>query len=537
MHKLPLYLRADVQIEPLVDHWYAWSHLISPATLARNITHRHFRIMDSYLSAPELHANAAKDPRMLGGPFIDHGGKRVEEIRALRDETRQRRGPLVELSAALEQLDGLLRTAPTGHALAPLYERVPEALRGYVELSYDLRDNAGFRLLEALLYRSRFFDPSGQSVLLSITKGDDRPFVLSTPRLPDESDLHLHWQFADERVNRLADLRVRPARWDQICDGLGFTEAEAARFRPLLTEEPPPPYDAYRGNGVRWRYFGHACILLETRDVSILFDPVLSYTYESTISRYTYLDLPDRIDYVVITHNHMDHILLETLLQLRPRVGEIVIPRGGSGALQDPSLKLAFAHSGFQRVRELAELETIEFESGSLTGVPFLGEHADLAISTKLAYLVRLGDEQLLFAADSCAPDGCVYSHVRSVTGEVGTLFLGMECEGAPLSWLYGPLLLRQIERGSDRSRRLSGSDYAQAIDMVERLGCRDVYVYAMGQEPWLNHVMSIRYTSESKPIVESDRLLRECAVRGIGAERLFGEKEILLDRIYARSA
>ena len=47
--------------------------------------------------------------------------------------------------------------------------------------------------------------------------------------------------------------------------------------------------------------------------MSALFDPVLSYTYESGISRYTYDDLPDRIDYVLVTHNHQDHILFETL--------------------------------------------------------------------------------------------------------------------------------------------------------------------------------------------------------------------------------
>ncbi|HET6936383.1 MAG TPA: hypothetical protein VFI72_16190, partial [Candidatus Angelobacter sp.] len=33
-----LYLRPNVQVEPLIDHWYAWPHLIPPATAARNIT-------------------------------------------------------------------------------------------------------------------------------------------------------------------------------------------------------------------------------------------------------------------------------------------------------------------------------------------------------------------------------------------------------------------------------------------------------------------------------------------------------------------
>jgi hypothetical protein len=50
-----------------------------------------------------------------------------------------------------------------------------------------------------------------------------------------------------------------------------------------------------------------------------------------------------------------------------------------------------------------------------------------------------------------------------------------------------------------------------------------------MGQEPWLNYVMSIKYTEKSNPIIQSDRLIESCRARGIVAERLFGEKEILL--------
>src|SRR2546430_1034631 len=65
------YVGANVVIEPLVDKWYAWSHLIPPATAARNISERHLRIMDSFISAPEVHAASVKDPNLLGGPFMD----------------------------------------------------------------------------------------------------------------------------------------------------------------------------------------------------------------------------------------------------------------------------------------------------------------------------------------------------------------------------------------------------------------------------------------------------------------------------------
>jgi hypothetical protein len=46
-----LYLKENVQVEPLVDQWYAWSHLVPPATAARNLTERHMKIMDSYINS------------------------------------------------------------------------------------------------------------------------------------------------------------------------------------------------------------------------------------------------------------------------------------------------------------------------------------------------------------------------------------------------------------------------------------------------------------------------------------------------------
>src|SRR5258708_18918465 len=124
------YLRQNIQVEPLIDHWYVWSHLIPPATAARNITERHIKILDSYITAPQIHANAVKNPKMLGGPFIDYDGKRVDEIRALRDQTKQKRRHLLELSAAIAELDGNLQRNAKGFSLQPLYESVPRILKG-----------------------------------------------------------------------------------------------------------------------------------------------------------------------------------------------------------------------------------------------------------------------------------------------------------------------------------------------------------------------------------------------------------------------
>ena len=66
-----------------------------------------------------------------------------------------------------------------------------------------------------------------------------------------------------------------------------------------------------------------------------------------------------------------------------------------------------------------------------------------------------------------------------------------------------------------------------KAIDLIEKLNAREVYVYAMGQEPWLTFLTSIKYTPESRPIVESDKLVEYCRGRNLPSERLFGCKEL----------
>jgi L-ascorbate metabolism protein UlaG (beta-lactamase superfamily) len=327
----------------------------------------------------------------------------------------------------------------------------------------------------------------------------------------------------------LFQFKSQPATFSQIKGVLDLPDDDDDVFKSFLTLDAPRPYQKYEGKGARWRYFGHACILLEADGASILTDPVLSYTYENNISRFTYEDIPDVIDCVLITHNHQDHLLFETLLQLRNRIRTIVVPRNVGGSLQDPSMKLILKTCGFKNVVEIEEMDEMQFGPLALTAIPFLGEHGDLDIRTKMAYLARVGGHSLLFAADSCNISPPMYKHIHADIGDVDVLFVGMECDGAPMSWLYGPLLTEKIARSQDQSRRLAGSNFERANAMVEQFGCKELYVYAMGQEPWLNYVMSVKYTDQSNPIIQSNKLIETCRERGITAERLFGEKEILL--------
>ena len=274
------YLKPNAGVEPLFGRWYLWPHLIPPATAARNITERHLKIMDSYVSAPMVHASAVSNPRMLGGPFIDYEGQRVDEIKALRQHTVEQQRDLIQLSAAIAELEEMLRTNAKGFSLDSLYARVPDLLRGYVELGYDLNNHPSYRLIEPLLYRSRLYDKAAQTMVLSLTKGDDRPFVLSTPRLDRPDAAHLKLPFDDPLVDELFRMKTEPRAWREIQDLFERAPMPVDLLRSLFSDQPPPPYQPYTGRGVRWRYFGHACILVESAGTTILLDPVLSYTYE-----------------------------------------------------------------------------------------------------------------------------------------------------------------------------------------------------------------------------------------------------------------
>ncbi|NRB47209.1 MAG: MBL fold metallo-hydrolase [Saprospiraceae bacterium] len=527
-----VYLKPNVVIEPLFDQWYAWSHLISPATAAKNITGRHLKIMDSYIMAPKIHAEAVKNPKMLGGPFMDFEGDRSQDVKQMKANTMAKQEDLLALAKAIDDLDAMLEREAHGFSLEPLYDQVPDLLKGYVELVYDLNNNASYRLFESLLYNSKFYKPSSQTIALWLATDDERPFVLSTPRLDEKNVLPFDIDFADARIDALAKMKREARAYDEIKALYEITSDQEALFESFFTTEAPPSYEPYTGDQVRMRYFGHACILVETKDVSILLDPVISYYgYQQSIDRFSDMDLPDQIDYVLITHNHQDHILLETLLPLRHKIKNIVVPRTNTGALQDPNLKLMFNHIGFENVVEIDEMETIKFADCIITGVPFVGEHCDLNVRAKICHHVQIEDFSMLFVADSCNIENRLYEHIQRELGDIDVVFLGMECDGAPLSWLYGPLLTQKLDRARDQSRRLAGSNFERGRGLVETFNSLELYVYAMGQEPWLEFISSIRYTDESNPIVQSDRLIDYCTGKGIIAERLFGEKEILYNK------
>jgi L-ascorbate metabolism protein UlaG (beta-lactamase superfamily) len=189
-----------------------------------------------------------------------------------------------------------------------------------------------------------------------------------------------------------------------------------------------------------------------------------------------------------------------------------------------------FDRLGFNNVREIDEMQQLKFGDCVLTGVPFTGEHSDLNVRAKTCYHISIDRFTFLFVADSRIVEPKLYEHIHKMIGDIDVIFLGMECDGAPLTWLYGPLLTEELARDKDQTRRLSGSNFEKGIRLMDIFHPREAYVYAMGQEPWLEFISTVRYTPESNPIIQSNMLVEECIKRGLQSERLFGEKEILYE-------
>jgi L-ascorbate metabolism protein UlaG (beta-lactamase superfamily) len=519
------YLREDAYFEPLIFKWYAWPYLLPPVSAAMNFSGRNMRLMKSFVANPHLHLAASKDPSLVGGDFVNCGEDQLEDVRELIREIEGEHSDYQEVRNAIADISQMLEPMQ-GMTLESLYAGLPPVLRGYVELVYDMNHSPSIRLIEGLLYEGGLYKESAQSLSLGVlTKVKERPFVLSSPRFPDANHLHIEAPFAHPLLDKLFGSRDNPVDRKELDDLLiALPKSGSLSIDDLLTSEPPSLRRKTLTSELRVSYLGHAGLLLETARTSILVDPVIAVRgekYSGDIISFS--ELPPSIDYVCLTHTHMDHVCIETLLQLRHKTRHVLVPKNNGGSIVDPSLKLMLGKLGF-RVSEVEDMERIDCADGHIRALPFLGEHADLHIRSKTAWFFEFADKKIFSGADSSSLDEKMYERIHRITGDVDMLFIGMECVGAPMSWLYGALFSKAIPRSINESRRFNGSDCASAEKMISIFKPSEVYIYALGMEPWFKYFMGMDYDENARQIQESDQLLAACANRGIHAERLFAK-------------
>lgn len=153
-------------------------------------------------------------------------------------------------------------------------------------------------------------------------------------------------------------------------------------------------------------WLGHSSYFVRMGGRTILIDPVFSdhaspvsfstRAFEGT-TLYTAEDMPD-IDYLLISHDHWDHLDYDTVTALRPKVGHVVT---GLGVGEH------FARWGFpdEMVHEADWDETVQLDDGLtihlLTSRHFSGRLFDRNRTLWVAFALETSSRRIFYSGDS----------------------------------------------------------------------------------------------------------------------------------------
>ena len=217
------------------------------------------------------------------------------------------------------------------------------------------------------------------------------------------------------------------------------SEPWPARF-PSPHESPPAARlsaDAARDR-VRVVHVGHASFLIQAQGQSILFDPVWSERASpvqfagprrANPPGIAFDELP-RIDTVVITHNHYDHMDVATIQRLwdkhKPR---IVTPLGNDTVLRKEAFSGAYTLPSGLAIDAVDWGDTVELASGlKLHAVPSLHWSArgmrDRRHALWASFVLETPAHRLYCVGDTGFGDGTVFRDVRQRFGAVDLALL-----------------------------------------------------------------------------------------------------------------
>jgi len=151
-------LKPDVVIEPLILRWYAWAHLVSPATACMNLAYRYLPLMESFVTSPDVHAAACKNPALIGGPFVDLPASSTAEVQQLIQTTKQQ-SEMILFGEGLKEAFRLLMKNADGFSIEKFYSLLPENIKGFVELSTHFQAHRIFESLNPCYIKKAFINP------------------------------------------------------------------------------------------------------------------------------------------------------------------------------------------------------------------------------------------------------------------------------------------------------------------------------------------------------------------------------------------
>lgn len=157
-------------------------------------------------------------------------------------------------------------------------------------------------------------------------------------------------------------------------------------------------------NVVIW--FGHSSYLIQLNGKKYLIDPVFSGNASPIMGTnksfsgadfYKVDDLPT-IDYLLITHDHYDHLDYETILEIKPKVKQVVTALGVGTHLE-------YWGYGPEMIVELDWNESVNFEPNiEIVAVParhFSGRTFKRNVTLWTSFVLRSGEEKIFIGGDS----------------------------------------------------------------------------------------------------------------------------------------
>jgi L-ascorbate metabolism protein UlaG (beta-lactamase superfamily) len=223
---------------------------------------------------------------------------------------------------------------------------------------------------------------------------------------------------------------------------------------PFPAQFPAPPQDKppARVEGLRIVHLGHASFLIQAAGLNLLIDPV----YSERASPFSFIgpkrvnppgvafdDLP-KIDVVLITHNHYDHLDVETLASLHERdQPRMLMPLGNDTIVKARDSTIRAEAHDWQALLALSEQVAV-------TLLPSYHWSARGAFDRRMAlwcsYLIETPAGKLFHIGDTGFHDGSLYERI------------GRE---------YGPFRLAALPIGAYEPRWFMGDNHMNPEEAV----------------------------------------------------------------------
>ena len=241
-------------VEPLVGRWIAWPHVLAPAVYSFHLTNYQLKTLHSFLSNPELHEKSCRNPRLIGGAFVDIAPGKASQVQQLLATMQEKLAENVAFATTLTEYYGEVVRSRQEKASRSAMTRFPGRCTAISNSFMALFNQPIVRCLEGPLYKSRYYKRELQSLRLFCLERDEaRPYYMSTPRLSDEASIDWNFPSTMRGSTISSGWIASPGRAEEISEllGLDLHGDFVSKFLRKANERADP---RWRGPGVRVRY-------------------------------------------------------------------------------------------------------------------------------------------------------------------------------------------------------------------------------------------------------------------------------------------